>query len=619
MNNQAVNVTNLLLDADLLTTITAANDAYRNTDKPLLSDHEYDTLIAELARRSPGHPFLSKVEPESDFGTSKVRHRRPMLSTLKCYAESELEQWVRRIEEAASDLGLRTPVSLLVNAKLDGMAGRLEQGILASRGDGLTGNNISHMLPKGLVRIGDTDGDGELVMQQAYFDEYLAQEFSHPRNVVTGAVGADTPRPAAQQALNDNAIHFVRYDTLPAVASSTDMIATDLPAIREYILNNCEYPTDGIIIVVESPELRDAMGANNTHHNWMIASKTTGETATSTVTGIRWQNGRTGRLTPIILIVPVSLTGAVISKVTGHNAGHVERLGIAPGATATITRSGDVIPYLVSCTSTASGAELPSACPVCASELRRQTDFLVCDNIDCDGRRQARLHHFFNIIGTIDLFGPVACSKLIAAGVRSIQEVFSTSEVEFEAMGFGPGQAANLVREVREACLRPVDDFRVLAAMGVSHLGRGDSKKLLKHFALRDIPGITADNISSIDGFGDLTANSIAAALPSIADDLLFLERTLQGIIATPAKPDVVTDSPISGKHIVFTGTMVQGSRSDMIANAEKLGAIVQSGANKRTDYLVAGEKAGASKLTKAEKLGTVILSESDYLAMLNG
>jgi DNA ligase (NAD+) len=129
----------------------------------------------------------------------------------------------------------------------------------------------------------------------------------------------------------------------------------------------------------------------------------------------------------------------------------------------------------------------------------------------------------------------------------------------------------------------------------------------------------TADNISSIDGFGDLTANSIAAALPSIAGDLLFLERTLQGIIATPAKPDVVTDSPISGKHIVFTGTMVQGSRSDMIANAEKLGATVQSGANKKTDYLVAGEKAGASKLTKAEKLGTVILSESDYLAMLNG
>jgi DNA ligase (NAD+) len=151
-------------------------------------------------------------------------------------------------------------------------------------------------------------------------------------------------------------------------------------------------------------------------------------------------------------------------------------------------------------------------------------------------------------------------------------------------MGFGPGQAANLVREVREACLRPVDDFRVLAAMGVSHLSRGDSKKLLKHFALRDIPDITADNISSIDGFGDLTANSIAAALPSIADDLLFLESTLQGIIATPAKPDVVTDSPISGKHIVFTGTMVQGSRSDMIANAEKLGATVQSGANKKTE-----------------------------------
>lgn len=608
-----------LSDTELQSTLVAANDAYRNTSSPIMDDEVYDRLVVELTSRSPEHPLLTTVEPEADFGLGKVRHRSAMLSTLKVYEGSELQAWLRRVEEAAEELGMDTPVSLIVNAKLDGMAGRLENGVLASRGDGMTGNDITHMLPKGLLRIGESDGDGELVMPQHYFDEHLADEFSHPRNVVTGAVGADTPRPAAQKALRDNAIHFVRYDTLPTASTHTDTIETELPDIRQHILGQCDYPTDGLIIVVESPELRAFMGATNSHQNWMVASKTRGETATTTVTGLLWAVGRTGRLTPVIKVKPTLLTGAMISNVTGHHAGNVEKMGIGPGATATITRSGDVIPYLVDCSPAPDGAELPTHCPECASELKRRTDFLVCDNTSCDGRAHARLHHFFHTIGSIDLFGPVACDKLIAAGIRSIEQVFEISKAEFESMGFGPGQSANLVRELHEACTRPVDDFRVLAAMGVSHLGRGDSRKLLRHFPLRDIPTLSAEQIASVHGFGVLTANSIANTLPSITGDLMFLERTLTGIVATEAQPKTVSDSPISGKHIVFTGAMLQGSRPDMIAHAESLGAISQSGVNKKTSYLVAGEKVGASKLGKAEKLGTIILSESEYLAMING
>jgi len=292
-------------------------------------------------------------------------------------------------------------------------------------------------------------------------------------------------------------------------------------------------------------------------------------------------------------------------------------MGIDVGAMATVTRSGEVIPFLISALPAPNGASLPTHCPACTEHLKRRGDFLICINNECKGRRHARLHHFFNIIGSIDLFGPVACDKLIEAGVHSIQEVFAITAAEFEAMGFGSGQSANLVAELEAAKTRPVDDFRVLAAMGISNLGRGDSKKLLRHTALKDIPFITADEIISVRGFAELTANSIAAALPTVAGDLLFLERTLTGIVATPAKVEVVADSPITGKHIVFTGTMVQGNRSDMIKHAESLGAINQSSVNKKTDFLVAGEKVGASKLTKAEQLGTVVLSESGYLALL--
>ena len=169
-----------------------------------------------------------------------------------------------------------------------------------------------------------------------------------------------------------------------------------------------------------------------------------------------------------------------------------------------------------------------------------------------------------------------------------------------------------------EARRRSVDDFRVLAALGIEHLGRGDSKRLLKHFSLKDVPGLTVADINAISGFGDLTANAIVSTLPSVSDDLVFLERNLTGILVTPSRSEVSADSPINGKHIVFTGTM-HGSRSEMIAQAESLGATSQSSVTSKTHFLVAGEKVGASKLNKAEQLGTTILSESDYLALVGG
>lgn len=603
-----------ITDSELEQTLIAANDAYRNTEKPVMSDEEYDQHIAELIRRNPKHRLLATVEPEDDFGWGKVRHKTPMLSTAKCYTESELVSWVRKVEAVATDLGMRLPVPIKINAKLDGMAGRMDGGVLASRGDGLTGNDITHMMSKGLVMVGD--GDGELVMDKVYFEENLSGEFKHPRNVVTGAVSADVLRPAAKQALEDQAIRFISYSSLKHVYTDTAAVVEALPVIREQILGDCEYPTDGLILVVESPELRAELGSTGHHHNWMLAAKTVTDTAETLVTGISWNVGRTGRLCPVIQIVPVELSGALISNVTGHNAGTIEERQIGVGSIVEVTRSGEVIPFLMSVKRPCLDVELPTTCSACECELDRQGDFLMCRNDACKGRLRARFIHFFNILGTIDLFGPVACERLVNAGVKSVREVFALTPEDFERMGFGAGQAANLRAELDAGLVRPIDDFRVLAAIGIEHLGRGDSKRLLKHFGLKDVVALTAPDISGISGFGDLTARAIVEAIPSIYQDLVFLADNMKGVVATPSLSAAATDSPISGKHIVFTGTMTQGSRSDMVSNAEKLGAIAQSAVNKKTDYLVAGEKVGKSKLTKAESLGTIIMSESDYLAL---
>jgi DNA ligase (NAD+) len=604
----------VLSNEQLESILVAANDAYRNTDAPVMTDEAYDQHIRELKSRNPEHPLLRKVEPEADFGAGKVRHKRPMLSTDKTYSDDELARWVRRIEAAADDLGIDKPVAILATAKLDGIAGRLENNVLASRGDGTTGNDISHMISKGLVVTGE--GDGELVMPQAYFDENLAEDFKHPRNVVAGAVNADNLKPAALQSLEDGAIRFVAYSTLPSWFTTTQTLIEEMDSIREMIVGGCEYPTDGLILSVQDELVRDAMGATGHHHNWMLAAKTVSETAEVSVRGIQWQVGRTGRLTPVINIEPVDLSGAIISNVTAHHAGSVKASGLGEGAVIEVTRAGEVIPFIVQVVKPIADVMLPTHCPCCETELAMAGDFLVCNNATCEDRLKARFKHFFHILGTIDLFGPVACEKLVKAGITSIREVFETTVQQFKGMGFGPGQSSNLVNELADALDKPVDDYLVLASLGVEHLGRGDSKKILKHYPLAEVPNLTAEQIEAIPGFGELTSKAINNQLPEVAEDLKFLVKELSRIIATPAKSEAV-ESPITGKFIVFTGTMTQGSRSDMIKHAESLGATSQSGVNKKTNYLVAGEKTGASKIDKANKLGTQVLSESDYLALI--
>lgn len=245
-----------------------------------------------------------------------------------------------------------------------------------------------------------------------------------------------------------------------------------------------------------------------------------------------------------------------------------------------------------------------------------EKDFLVCNNLKCHDRTTARLNHFFATIGTIDLFGPKACSMIVEAGLTEISEIFKQTENQFIAMGFGAGQAKGLVSELNAAKTRAVDDFLVLGAFGIPNLGRGDSKKLLRQFKLTEMASVTSEQIVAINGFGEVTSQSIGRELPLIEDQLRFLCEYLENVIETAGLSNSV-QSPITGKNIVFTGSMESGPRPEMIKKAESLGAISQSSVNKKTDILVTGGKVGAAKIEKAEKLGTKVVTEAEYLALI--
>jgi DNA ligase (NAD+) len=617
MINQSKPVAELSTE-QLVEWLIFANDAYRKGE-PIIDDDTYDQVYyAELVKREPEHPFLNAVEPESDLGTAKIRHKTAMLSTDKAYSQEEIITFVERMIRHADAVDIEAKdLRFRITPKLDGMAARYEDNILSTRGNGLLGNDISRNLTRGLVTVdGENTGKGEIVIEARYFADNLSDQFSHPRNFVTGLIGADTLSEQAKEALQDGVVRFVPYQTLNAKECNHEQLSTEIEALCEQIESECAYPVDGSVIDLLNQTVCEELGATNHHHNWQIAKKTKGATATTTVNGITWQTGRTGRITPVLNVKTINLSGADISNVTAHNAGNVKNLNVGLGAEIEIVRSGEVIPKLLAVVAMGKDAVIPEQCPACNAEAKMERDFLVCQGDACVAQIEARLQHFFRILGNIDLFGPKTIEVLVAEQMTQLPAIYALQVDEFEAMGFGPKQATNLVAQLKRSRTEEVEDWRFLAAFGIGHLGQGDSRKLLKEYALEKMIELSADDIVKIKGFGPITADAIPVSLKSQWKSIKALLALGFNLILTDQNEQVADDSPISGKSLVFTGTMQQ-PRNAMKERALSLGAKVQATVNKKTDILVIGAKVGAKKIEKAERFGTKVMKEQDYLELI--
>ena len=604
---------------ELITQLETANAAYRSGE-PIISDAEYDALVELLRTEQPDHPYLNAVEPEplDHFGGAKVRHHAPMLSTDKAYTEKDLIRFFGTVERQAALLGIQN-VIYTMTAKLDGLAGSRDRahGVdLATRGNGLQGEDVSTAFARGLKVIGaDVDGPGEIVMPQAFFDsEMVPLGFKDPRNVMVGFIAAETEKEHHRLIADAGMAHFMPYQNLPRYYADRNTILSDIQMISERMRKESPYKTDGIVIEVEDPELREALGSTNHHHRWQIAYKTQGATAETTVTGVVWQTGRTGRITPVIEIEPVELSGATIRRATAHNFKKARADGLGIGSRVVMIRSGEVIPFISEVLSPAP-LDVPTACPCCDGHVEEDGEYLTCTNPHCEARAEGAISHFFKIMGTADGFGPKAIEKIVAAGITNILAVLNMTRADFEGMGFGPGQAENLEREIDRCMSTPVEDWRFLAAFGIRYLGRGDSKALLSALGGLDaLNGITPEQIMAVDGFAEKTALCIAYDLTWRWMEIEAVRERMQVPLMASATVAATAQSlPFTGLNLVFTGTFSVG-RDELEAQAEKLGAKVQSGVNGKTSAIVVGDKPGASKTTKAAALGTAAWTEQDFL-----
>jgi len=607
----------------LASLLESANAEYR-AGNPTLTDAEYDSLLADLFEKQPDHPFLHQVEPEPEgvFAGAKIHHTVPMLSTEKAYTQEDLAAFFRRVEACAMELG-KDPSSITytANAKLDGLSGRLYfrngKTILSTRGNGSQGNDISQAMDRGLrlITANATTSylDGEIVVEQAFFEEQLAPlGFKHPRNFMVGFVGADEIQDHHILAAQHGKARFVSYDSLDSFTGTATDFLDRILEINEQLRSSSPYATDGIVISVDDPQIRKAIGSTNHHHRWQIAFKTQSMGEETTVLALHWQTGRTGRVTPVIEVEPVELSGATVRRATAHTAQMVKTLGIGQGSRVRLVRSGEVIPKIVEVLSQ-SPTSLPYRCPSCGHTLEEDGEYLLCPSLHCTAQAEGRITHFFKTLGNADGFGPKAAEKIVAAGFTEISSVLRLQESDFVAMGFGPGQAANLRTEMDRCLQTPIEDWRFLAAFGIRHLGKGDSRHLLEALGSLDaLAGISWESIASVEGFAEKTAKSIASDLAELWPEIEEV-RALGFQLQSSSTQERTTGAlPLQGLALVFTGTF-SIPREELEEQARQLGAQVQSAVNKKTSALVVGEKPGNSKVSKANALGVPTWTEDQY------
>ena len=296
----------------------------------------------------------------------------------------------------------------------------------------------------------------------------------------------------------------------------------------------------------------------------------------------------------------------------------VKELGIGTGTLIELTRSGLVIPKIERVIIPKT-PQIPEHCPSCGCELVWDNDYLYCLNTtQCPAQIENTIEHFFRTLANVDGFGQKTVEKLHVSGVNSVCAIYQLNKEQLLNMGFGDKTAQNLLDQLQRSKTEAIEDWRFLAAFGIYRMGLGNCERLLQHHHLTDIFNLTPEDVINVEGFADKTAKAVVECLAKIKTDFMQIFQLDFNLIQTP----LITEqqqkiSPISGKTLVFTGTMIHGKREDMIKEAKQLGAKVSNSVTGKTDFLITGLDVGAVKLTAAKEKGVRVINEEDYLALL--
>lgn len=615
-----------LSEDELVELLRVTNALYRG-GYPIISDADYDGIyLHELKKRNPDNNYFHSVEPEAGFEGPKVDLPVPMLSTEKGTSIKDIERWTERVKKAAKEIGLDVDKLLVrVSPKLDGFAAYDDGTLLYTRGDGRRGTDITRAFRRGLAVVGGERGRGagEIVVDKEYFEKNLSMHFENTRNFQATIIREKALEPYLEDAIKDKAVVFYPFEVMDSWIGTIDGLISDFDNVIQAVWKAVKYDVDGVVLEITDPKLKQYMDMGSTapHHKWQIAYKINQEKALVLVLAVTPQTSRSGRITPVAELEPTKLSGVTISRATAHHYGMVKKKGIGKGAIIELVRSGMVIPKIENVIEKAK-PEIPRNCPSCNSELLWDSDNLICPNVGyCPAQIRNSIEHFFMTLRNINGFGESTISRLYDNGLRDVCSIYHVTENKFQEFGFGEKQSQNLVRELERSKSETLEDWRFLAAFGIHRLGMANCEHLLKQVKLNEIFELTVDRIVMNKIFAVKTAEIIVKGLKAIRNEYDCLMRVgfnLEYSKLLSELRDGGQLSRISGKQVVFTGTMKHGSREEMEREARLLGAKVGSAVSGRTDYLVTGLDVGQKKIDTAHAKNVTVLTEDEYLSLIN-
>jgi DNA ligase (NAD+) len=649
------------------------NRLYYQEARTEITDMEFDALVRELEELEARYPQLQTPDSPTQtvWGTplgsfQTVTHRVPMLSIGNTYNEGEVLKFDAGIRK---ELGIEE-VAYVVELKMDGVAislryedGRFVQA--ATRGDGRTGDDVTQnvrtirSLPRTLKGnpAGAFDIRGEVFMTRGELErlnrariEAGEEPYRNPRNTTAGTLKLLDPKLVAARHLEI----FV-YDLLPVDGQRPERHSQILETLRDWGLpvnghsrfcpdiqavlamieewrekrHELPYETDGLVVKVERLDQRERLGFTSKAPRWMMAYKFPAEVARTRLLGITVQVGKSGALTPVAELEPVVLAGTVVKRSTLHNFEEVARKDLRPGDLIEVQKAGEIIPQVLRFVpeERPAGAKpfpLPEHCPACDEPVQQDPEGVIvrCLNLSCPAQVRGRLEHFASR-GAMDIegLGPALIEQLVANNlVHTPADLFDLQEEQLAALErMGRKSAENLVAAIDAARMRPLS--RVLFGLGIRHVGSATALAIARRFLHIDaLMQASAAELEQVEDVGPVVSQSIVDFFEVEANRQLIEALKKHGLRMEEEPPAIVTadDSPIAGKTFVVTGTLERYTRDEIHERIHALGGKTAGSVSKKTDYLVAGDKAG-SKLEKAQSLGVTVLTEEEFDALTGG
>lgn len=638
---------------------------YYVLDAPEISDADYDGLMRELQAIEAAHPeWVSSDSPTQRVGGKpregfvKVAHSAAMLSLDNALNEGELADFDRRVRELLGGEAFEYVAEL----KLDGlsMSARFSEGVFqqaVTRGDGQEGEDVTEnartirSLPLSVQRPGAFEVRGEVIMPNRAFRRLNEEReleglalYANPRNSAAGSLRVLDPSITAGRQLEFMA-YFLLVDGQPAYESHWESLEAlaglgfkvndrrrrcrDLGELVAFCTewaakrDSLPYEIDGVVAKVDSIAQQQKLGWTSRAPRWAIAYKYAAQQAETVVEDILVQVGRTGAMTPVAVLRPVGVGGVVVSRATLHNEDEIARLQLKVGDLVRVERSGDVIPKVVCVVSSSAEGRafvMPTECPVCAGAVTRLEGEVAarCLNANCPARLKETVRHFASrAVMDIDGMGEVLVEQLVDKGfVKSAADIY---ELKAEAMAdlerMGKKSAERIIAGIEKSRKQPL--WRVIAGLGISFVGERTAQILANTFGdLEVIAGMSEEKLQTAEEVGPKVAGAIRKYF---ADErnLALLKRLGEAGLQFQQEIVVKAAGRLDGLNFVITGTLPTLSREDAKAKIEAAGGKVVGSVSSKTNYLVAGEKAG-SKLEKAQELGVAVLDESELMRMLD-